>query len=76
MNAGPLVSVIVPVYNVEGYVSKCIESLLGQTDAIGSLRRCGSSSPKSWGIIIRGNERRGTDRRPQKTPKGEKKHGL
>ena len=27
----PLISIIVPVYNVEQYLSKCIESLLGQT---------------------------------------------
>ena len=27
----PLISVIVPVYNVEGYVGKCITSLLQQT---------------------------------------------
>ncbi len=26
-----LISIIVPVYNVEGYVEKCVESLLGQT---------------------------------------------
>lgn len=31
MNTGPLVSVVVPVYNVEAYVSRCIESLLMQT---------------------------------------------
>lgn len=30
MNA-PKVSVIIPIYNVEGYVSKCLESLLSQT---------------------------------------------
>lgn len=31
MDTAPLVSVIVPVYNVESYVSRCIESILGQT---------------------------------------------
>lgn len=31
MSDCPLVSVIVPVYNVERYVTQCIESLLGQT---------------------------------------------
>ena len=28
---GPLISIIIPVYNVEPYVRKCMESLLGQT---------------------------------------------
>lgn len=31
MSGQPLVSVIVPVYNVEPYVGQCIESLIGQT---------------------------------------------
>lgn len=30
MNAGDLVSVIVPVFNVEKYISKCLDSLCGQ----------------------------------------------
>ncbi len=33
MDAAPLVSVIVPVYNVAPYLARCIESLLGQTYA-------------------------------------------
>ena len=28
---GPLISVIVPVYDVEKYLSKCLDSLLAQT---------------------------------------------
>lgn len=31
MNEQPLISVIVPIYNVEMYLIKCIESFLGQT---------------------------------------------
>ena len=27
----PIISVIVPVYNAEQYISKCIESILSQT---------------------------------------------
>ena len=30
-NREPLISVIVPVYNVEKYLPKCIESICGQT---------------------------------------------
>ena len=29
--ANPLISVIVPIYNVEEYISECIESIIGQT---------------------------------------------
>ena len=31
MSDRPLVSVVVPVYNVERYVEQCVESLTGQT---------------------------------------------
>ena len=31
MNNRPLVSIVVPVYNVENYVSKCIQSIFRQT---------------------------------------------
>ena len=31
MNTRPKISVIVPVYNVEKYVEKCVRSLFGQT---------------------------------------------
>lgn len=30
-DSSPLISIIVPVYNVEPYVSKCLESILRQT---------------------------------------------
>ena len=29
--SGPLISVIVPVYNVEAYLPKCVDSILAQT---------------------------------------------
>ncbi len=31
MNPEPLISVIVPVYNVEGYLDQCMESIVGQS---------------------------------------------
>ena len=31
MNQKPLISVIVPVYNVEAYLPRCVDSILGQT---------------------------------------------
>ena len=31
MISEPLISVIVPVYNVEGYLDQCLESIVGQS---------------------------------------------
>ena len=31
MKNGPLISVIVPVYNVEKYLSRCVDSIRNQT---------------------------------------------
>ena len=31
MDTRPLISIIVPIYNVEKYLRKCIESILNQT---------------------------------------------
>ena len=51
MNQNPRISVIVPVYNVEQYLPRCVESILAQTYtkwevciADGSLRESGNPS--------------------------------
>ena len=31
INSNPLVSIIVPIYNVENYIDKCFNSLVNQT---------------------------------------------
>ena len=53
----PLVSVIIPVYNCEKYVERCIDSFLGQTY-------------KNIEIILVGDgfERRGNTGRPNGMP--------
>lgn len=46
-----LVSVIVPVYNVEKYISKCIESVLNQTYSKFELILVDDGTPDSSGLI-------------------------
>ena len=33
MQTSPLVSIIVPIYNVESYLEKCLQSIVSQTHA-------------------------------------------
>ena len=47
----PLISVIVPVYKVENYVSKCIESILNQTYKEFELILINDGSPDDSGMI-------------------------
>lgn len=51
MSLKPLVSVIVPVYNVEKYISQCIESILAQTYPIFELILVDDGSPDNSGKI-------------------------
>lgn len=49
----PLISVIVPVYNVEKYLRRCIDSLLAQTYPNVEILLINDGSPDgSWGICL------------------------
>lgn len=48
---GPLISVIVPVYIAEKYISKCIESILNQTNSDLELILVDDGSPDNSGAI-------------------------
>lgn len=52
MNA-PLISVIVPVYNVEEFISQCIESVINQTYSNWELILINDCSPDSSDLIIK-----------------------
>lgn len=54
MNASPKISVIVPVYKVEAYLPKCIESILGQTFMDFELLLINDGSPDGCGAICDG----------------------
>ena len=51
MNKYPLISVIVPVYKVEQYLSRCVESILGQTFQNWELLLIDDGSPDISGKI-------------------------
>ena len=52
MQTIPLLSIIVPIYNVEKYLSKCVESILGQTYANFELILVDDGSPGRCGEMI------------------------
>lgn len=47
----PMISVIVPVYNVEKYLSRCIDSVLMQTFTDFELLLVDDGSPDNSGMI-------------------------
>ena len=51
MNNNPLISIIVPVYKVEKYLPRCIESILGQTYTNFELILVDDGTPDRSGII-------------------------
>ena len=50
---GPKVSVIIPIYNVEGYVSKCLESLLAQSFGDFEVLCIDDASPDHSAEVVR-----------------------
>ena len=51
MNESPLISVIVPVYKVESYLPKCLDSILAQTFEGFELLLIDDGSPDRCGEI-------------------------
>ena len=52
LNNTPKISIIIPVFNLEGYITKCIQSLLQQTYSnIEIIIIDDGSTDKSWSII-------------------------
>ena len=47
----PLISVIVPVYNVERYINRCIESIVEQTYSNLEIILVDDGTPDSSGIM-------------------------
>lgn len=51
VNFAPLISIIVPVYNVEQYLERCVDSLIGQTFHNIEIILVDDGSPDNSGVI-------------------------
>lgn len=51
MNSRPLISVVIPVYNVEKYLAKCVDSVINQTYSNLQIILVDDGSPDSCGSI-------------------------
>ncbi len=51
MNESPLVSVIIPVYNVEAYLKRCLDSVVNQTYRNLQIILVDDGSPDNCGVI-------------------------
>ena len=51
MISGPLISVVVPIYNVEQYLERCIDSILHQTYEHLEIILVDDGSPDNSGAI-------------------------
>lgn len=65
MNSAPLITVVLPVYGVRGYLGACLDSILGQADPAGSPRveviAVDDASPDGCGSLL--DERASSDSR-------------
>ncbi|MBQ9936947.1 MAG: glycosyltransferase [Oscillospiraceae bacterium] len=52
MNEGPLLSIVVPVYNVEQYLARCLDSILSQTLTDFEVIAVDDGSPDNCGKIL------------------------
>lgn len=61
-NDMPMVSVIIPVYNVERYLARCLDSVLEQTYKNYEIICVNDSSPDNCKEILKRYERKYTDK--------------
>ena len=53
MNTNPLVSILIPIYNVEKYLGKCLDSVFSQTyKTVESVFVADCSTHHSYNVLI------------------------